>query len=199
MLKKISAAKRILAALAAAVIAASMSGCSYTMTEEDLELQASLIGFWAADNSTGYNEFDENGNLTMMTAVQFTDDFNYLVYYYYPSHDIDEPSYTMTNPPISYTIKKGKFCVEVDGADSFAAVRISGDGNTMNWITDESTDKYIRFSAEEAADMGFPEYNPDTWAEIREMEQESNAEDAASDDAATEDTEAEDTGEENNG
>lgn len=157
--------KRILAAAAAAVIAASMSGCSYTMTEEDLALQKSLVGYWAADNSTGYNEFDENGNLTMMTAVQFTDDFNYLLYYYYPNvtGDPNEPSYVVTNPPISYTIEDGKFRVESGGKASYAGISITDGGYVMNWITDEKTDLYLRFSASEAASFGFPAYDPEYW------------------------------------
>lgn len=157
--------KKILAAAAAAVIGISMSGCSkYEMTEEDLALQESLVGFWAADNSTGYNEFDESGRLTKMTAVQFTDDFHYLLYYYYSAATAEVPSYVVTNPPVSYTIEKGNFRVDVNGLASYAAIKISDDGYTMNWITDEKTDLYLRFSDEEAAELGFPAYDPEYWA-----------------------------------
>lgn len=153
--------KKILAALSAAVIAVSMAGCSYEMTEEDLELQKSMIGFWAADNSTGYNEFDENGNLTLMVAVQFTEDYKYLVY-----HCLLDQGQVLTYMPISYTIEDEKFKVDQNGVASYAGVSISADGRTMSWITDEKTDKYIRFTAEEADNIGIPEYYPGKYEEM---------------------------------
>lgn len=175
--------KKILAAATAAVMAVSMSGCSkYTMTEEDLELQRSLVGYWAADYSTGYNEFDENGNLTMMTAVQFTDDFKYLMYDCYLNE-----KYVLTYEPISYTIEEGKFKVDKDGVASYAAIGISGDGMTMSWITDEGTDKYVRFSEEEAMKLGFPEYDPEMWEKMKnapDNTESGSPEDAGADTAA---------------
>ena len=189
MFKKIFAAKRILASAAAAVIAISMSGCSkYEMTEEDLALQESLVGFWAADNSTGYNEFDENGKITKMTAVQFTDDFHYLLYYYYSAASAEEPSYVATNRPVSYTIENGKFRVDVKGLASYAAIRISDDGYTMSWITDEKTDTYIKFSDEEAADLGFPEYDPEMWKNLETASDISEEETGSSEEAGGEET-----------
>ena len=158
--------KKILAA-SAAVITILMSGCSsYKMTEEDLELQRSLIGFWAADNRTGLNEFDENGKLTKMTAIQFTEDFHHIVYYYYPSRNEEEPSYVASIEPVSYTIEDNKIRVESNGKASYAGIGISDDGSTLSWITNDITDLYIRFSDEEAAAMGFPEYDPEYWKNL---------------------------------
>ncbi|MCH5193207.1 MAG: hypothetical protein J1F11_04545 [Oscillospiraceae bacterium] len=195
MFKRILSAKRILAAALAAVTAAaaavSMSGCSeYTMTEEDLELQKSLVGFWAVDDTKGqseYNEYDENGILTMMTAIQFTDDFKYLLYQCYL-----QDNYVMTFEPVSYTIEDGKFRVEENGKASYAGVSISGDGKNMSWITNESTDPYIKFSAEKAAELGIPEYDPETWKET-ESDGSGDGSDSAEDPAVSEDTGAEET------
>ena len=151
--------KKILAALSAAVVAVTMSGCSkYTMTNEDLELQQSLIGIWAADDSTGYNEYDENGNITMMVAVRFTNDFNYLLYNCFLND-----RQVLTYEPISYTIEEGKFKVERDGLASYAGVSISADGNTMSWITDSKTDVYLRLPDDRAAELGIPEYDASYW------------------------------------
>lgn len=161
MFKKILAAERILALVTAAVLAVLMSGCSkHTMTEEDLALQASLIGYWAADYTTDYNEFDDDGNLIMMTAIQFTDDFHYILYYYYPSQAIDEPSRFISSPAVSYSIEEGKFRVENEGRASYAGIGISEDGNIMSWITDEGTDRYVRISDQDVEDLGFPAYDP---------------------------------------
>ena len=165
MFKRIRAA---FAAALAAVIAVSMAGCSkkeYVMTEEDLALQRSMVGFWAADYTTDYNEFDENGNLVMMVAVQFTDDFHYLMYNCYPS-DVSE-NYIITHEPVSYTIEEGKFKVNRNDKISYAGISISDDGSRMSWITDAKTDVYVRFSEEEAMKLGIPEYSAENWEAIK--------------------------------
>lgn len=177
--------KKFLAAVTAAVIAVSMSGCSkeYTMTAEDLELQKSLVGYWAADDSTGYNEYDEDGYLSMMVAVQFTDDFNYLLY----NCDLVNRR-VLTYSPVSYTIENGKFKSDINGVAAYAGISISDDGTTMSWITDKKTDRYVRFTDEKARELAIPEYSPSAWTEHVEGEDE---------DTGADDTEAdtEDSGE----
>lgn len=157
--------KKILTAAMAAVLAVSMAGCSkeYVMTEEDLALQKSMVGYWAADYTTDYNEFDEYGNLTKMVAVQFTEDFNYLMYNCYLT---PEANYAVTYEPVSYTIENGKFKVDNGSKASYAGISISADGSKMSWINDDKTDVYVRFSAEEARLLGIEEYSAEKWESI---------------------------------
>lgn len=151
--------KKFFAFFAAAALTVCMAGCSdYVMTEEDLAIQKSLVGYWAADVSTGYNEFSENGELTAMTAVEFTDDFHYLMHVC-----LIEQGYALTYPPVSYSFEDKKFKVVNEGVASFAQVSVSDDGQIMYWHTNEKTDTYRRLDAETAAGLGIPEYSAESW------------------------------------
>lgn len=151
--------KKFFAALSAAALTVCMAGCSdYVMTEEDLAIQKSLAGYWAADVSTGYNEFSEDGALTSMTAVEFTDDFHYLMHIC-----LIDQGYALTYPPVSYSFENGKFKVVNEGVASFAQVSVSDDGQIMYWHTDEKTDTYLRIDAETASSLGIPEYSAESW------------------------------------
>lgn len=151
--------KKFFAFFAAAALTVCMAGCSdYVMTEEDLAIQKSLVGYWAADVSTGYNEFSENGELTAMTAVEFTDDFHYLMHIC-----LIEQGYALTYPPVSYSFEDREFKVVNEGVASFAQVSVSDDGQIMYWHTDEKTDTYRRLDAETAAGLGIPEYSAESW------------------------------------
>ena len=55
--------------------------------------------------------------------------------------------------------------MDKNGVASYAGIGISEDGTIMSWITDEGTDRYIKFSAERASELGFPEYDPEMWIE----------------------------------
>lgn len=152
-------AKKILTAVLAAAMLMCLAGCSdYVMTAEDLAKQKSIEGCWAADDSTGYNDYDENGNITQMLVVEFTEDFKYMI------HICDlEEGYVMTYDPIEYSFKDENFKVVVDGVASYARVSVNEDGSTMRWITDDKTDLYQRVSEEAAAALGIPEYDPESW------------------------------------
>lgn len=151
--------KRIFAIIAAAAVLICLSGCSdYVMTAEDLALQKSLVGYWAADVDTGYNEFAEDGSLTVMTVVEFTDDFHYLLH----SCILDD-GYALTYLPVEYSFEDLKFKVVTKGVASYAKVSVSDDGQTMYWHTDEKTDTYLRIDKETAAGLGIPEYSPESW------------------------------------
>lgn len=153
--------KKITAAAVALFTAAAMAGCSeYVMTEEDLALQKSLEGYWAADDSTGYNVYDEAGNMTSLLAVEFTDDFHYLIH-----NCLFDQGYALSFPPIEYSFEDELFKVVTDGVASYAKVEISDDGQTMYWITEDLTDKYTRLDKETAASYGIPEYSVEMWTE----------------------------------
>ncbi|MCM1024140.1 MAG: hypothetical protein NC395_08800 [Prevotella sp.] len=150
--------KKVFAFIAAAMLIC-LSGCSeYVMTEEELALQKSLVGYWAADVDTGYNEFSEDGALTGMMVVEFTDDFHYLVH----SCLLDQ-GYALTYPPIDYSFEDMKFKVMVDGVASFARLTVSDDGQIMYWHTDDKTDTYRRLDKDMAASLGVPEYSAESW------------------------------------
>lgn len=151
--------KKIFAAVVSAIMLVCMAGCSdYVMTEKDIAKQRAMVGYWAANDSTGYNAYDADGNLTNVMVVQFTEDYKYLTY------DCDLVSqFTSTYEPIGYTIEDENFRVDVKGVASYAKVTISDDGETMSWYTNEKTDIYNRLSEEAAAAMGIPEYDPDMW------------------------------------
>ncbi len=147
--------KKITAAIICVMITAAFSGCSdYVMTEEDLALQKSLVGFWAASDSTGYNTYDENGNLTVMIVVEFTDDFTYYLRECYVNE-----GYSLTYDPISYSFEDLKFKVVEDGVPSYAQVSVNEDGSKMFWITDERTDEYERVPEEAAVNLGLTVHN----------------------------------------
>lgn len=149
--------KKFLTAVLAAAMLICMAGCSdYVMTAEDLEKQKSIEGCWAADDSTGYNSYDENGNIVSMIVVEFTEDFKYMLHDCYL-----EEGYVMTYDPVEYSFEDEKFKVIVDGVASYAKVSVSEDGETMRWITDDKTDLYRRVSEEAAAALGIPEYDPE--------------------------------------
>lgn len=151
--------RKILAFIAAAALTVCLAGCSeYVMTEEDLAIYKSIQGYWVADVGTGYNEFDENGNLTAMIVVEFTDDFHYLMHICY----LDE-RYALAYPPVKYSFEDKMFKVETNGVASYAQLSVSGDGQTLYWHTDDKTDTYLRISKEEAANLGVPEYSPEAW------------------------------------
>ncbi|MDE6133202.1 MAG: YgdI/YgdR family lipoprotein, partial [Oscillospiraceae bacterium] len=123
--------KKILAAVISAVMLICMAGCSgnYVMTEEDLAVQKSIEGCWLADDSTGYNSYDGNGNFLSLTAVQFTEDYKYLLHVCMPG-DGQASGYVMTYDPIAYTFEDKMFRVEIDGVASYARVSVSEDGQT---------------------------------------------------------------------
>ncbi len=149
--------RRIFAFMAALTVC--LAGCSdYVMTEEDLAIYKSIQGCWAADVGTGYNEFDENGNLTAMIVVEFTDDFHYLMHICY----LDE-RYALSYPPVKYSFEDKMFKVETNGVASYAQLSVSDDGQTLYWHTDDKTDTYLKISKEEATNLGVPEYSPEAW------------------------------------
>ena len=156
--------KKITAAIICVMITAAFSGCSdYVMTEDDLALQKAMQGYWLASESTGYNEYDENGNPTLLMVAEFTEDFKYFLHECYVTN-----GYVMTSfDPVIYTIEDCKFKTDVDGVSMYAGVSISDDGNTMYWITDESTDTYERITDEQAAGLGIPKYDKETWESSR--------------------------------
>lgn len=158
--------KKIFAVVVSAVMLICMAGCSggYVMTEEDLAVQKSIEGYWLADDSTGYNEYDANGNFLSLTVVEFTSDYKYLLHICMPG-DGQASGYVATYDPIAYSFEDKMFKVDVDGVASYAKVSVSEDGQNLYWITDEQTDRYGRLTAEQAAEMGIPEYNPAEWEE----------------------------------
>lgn len=183
--------KKIFAVLLAAALTVCMAGCSgYVMTEEDLAIYKSIQGYWAADVSTGYNEFDGDGNLTAMTAVEFTDDFHYLMHVC-----LIDQGYALTYPPVKYSFEDKMFKVVTDGVASYAQLSVSEDGQTLYWHTDDKTDTYIRISKEDAAALGIPEYSAESWVtdENGSFVNETTAEDPVSESA---DTEVSDSGNE---
>ncbi|MGN0674784.1 MAG: hypothetical protein ACI4KG_03480 [Oscillospiraceae bacterium] len=153
--------KKIAAFFTAVVMALALAGCSgeYVMTEEDLALQKSIEGYWAADTSTDYNTFDENGNLICLVVIEFTDDFNYIMH-----NCMINERYSMSYPPIPYSFEDKMFKVVNEGVPSYAKVSVSSDGSTMYWITDEGTDTYMRLDKETATSFGIPEYDPAKYA-----------------------------------
>lgn len=154
-------AKKIFTAVFAAVMLICTAGCSeYEMTDEDIALQKSIEGVWAAEYSTEYNEYDDNGNLVILTAVEFTPDYKYLLHYC-----MVQEGYVMTYDPIEYSFEDKYFRVDVDGTPNYAKVSVSDDGQTLLWITDEQTDRYSRLTDEQAEELGIPEYDPAAWAE----------------------------------
>lgn len=172
--------KKILASVLAAVMLICLAGCSdYVMTAEDLEKQKSIEGCWAADDSTGYNRYDESGNIIQMLVVEFTDDFKYMIH----TCNLQE-GYVMTYDPIEYSFEDEKFKVVVDGAASYARVSVNEDGSTMRWITDDKTDLYQRVSEEAAAALGIPEYDPERWNTEATYESESGDVSESSEEAA---------------
>ena len=146
--------KKFFAAAFAAIFLVMLAGCSeYTMTAEDLAIQNSIKGYWRADDSTGYNSYDEEGNPTNILVAEFTSDFTYFI------HQCDFVSgYTTTYDPISYSFKNEKFMVIVEGVPSYAKVSVSSDGQTMQWITDSQTEVYRRIDEKTARLFGIPEY-----------------------------------------
>lgn len=159
-------AKKILAVVVSAVMLVCLAGCSgnYVMTEEDMAVQKSIEGRWIADDSTGYNEYDGNGNFLALTAVEFTSDYKYLIHVCMPG-DGQASGYVMTYDPVAYSFKDKMFRVDIDGVASYARVSVSEDGQTLFWITDDQTDRYNRLTDEQAAELGIPEYDPAAWEE----------------------------------
>lgn len=182
-------ARKILAAVVSAVMLICMAGCSknYVMTEEDIAVQKSIEGYWLADDSTGYNEYDNNGNFLSLTAIQFTEDYNYLVYECMPG-DGQASSYVRTYNPRAYSFEDKMFKVDVDGIASYARVSVSEDGQILYWITDEQTDRYNRLTKEQAAEMGIPEYDPATWEETEAAPEEGSVSETAAGDVTESET-----------
>lgn len=154
--------KKIFAAVLPVIITLCLSGCGddYVMTEEDLAVQKQLEGCWAAETDTGYNTFDEDGNLVMLMVIEFTDDFHYLMHECYMNEN-----QTLSYEPIAYSIEEKDFKVVNDGVASYARVNFSSDGQYLYWITDDGTDTYARLDDELVTELGIPAYSPDTWAE----------------------------------
>lgn len=151
--------KKFFAVLTAAALTLCMAGCSkYVMTEEDLAIQKSLVGYWAADVGTGYNVFSEDGTLTEMMVVEFTEDFHYLMHPVLISE-----GYSLSYPPVAYSFEKKQFKVVTDGVASFAKVSVSDDGQTMYWVTNEKTDTWLRIDKDTASSLGIPEYSAESW------------------------------------
>jgi len=158
-------------------------------------VQRQLLGFWAADDSTGYNTYDENGTLSCMVVIEFTDDFHYLMY-----ECMLNDEYSLTYEPVAYSIEDKRFRVEVDGLGALAAVTFSEDGQTMYWQSGNKTDIYLRMTEEKARELGIPEYNPAQWTETESGTDNSDASGtsdtsdttADSDSSDGSDTEAED-------
>lgn len=159
--------KKIFAVIVSAVMLVCLAGCSgnYVMTEEDIAVQKSIEGRWLADDSTGYNSYDGNGNFLLLTAIEFTSDYKYLVYECMPGDD-QASGYVRTYPPTAYSFEDKMFKVDVDGVASYARVSVSEDGQTLYWITDDQTDKYNRLTDEQTAILGIPAYDPVAWKEM---------------------------------
>lgn len=176
--------RKIFAVLTAAALTLCMAGCSeYVMTEDDLAVYESVQGYWAADIGTGYNEFDEDGNLTAMIVVEFTDDFNYIMHICY----LDQ-GYALSYPPVKYSFEDKLFKVMTDGVASYAQLSASDDGQTLYWHTNDKTDTYLRISKDEAASLGIPEYSAESWVtdESGNFINETNMEAPAADNSDTE-------------
>lgn len=156
--------KKILAAVISAVMLICLAGCSdnYVMTEDDLAIQKAIEGYWLADDSTGYNEYDENGSYASLTVMEFTNDYRCLVHTYTPGNEEDN-GYIMTSKPIDYTFRDKMFRVDTDGVASYAKITVSEDGENLFWITDEQTDKYRKLTKEQAVAIGIPEYSAEAW------------------------------------
>lgn len=156
--------KKILSAVISAVMLICLAGCSdnYVMTEDDLAIQKAIEGYWLADDSTGYNEYDENGSYASLTVMEFTNDYRCLVHTYTPGNEEDN-GYIMTSKPIDYTFRDKMFRVDTDGVASYAKITVSEDGENLFWITDEQTDKYRKLTKEQAVAIGIPEYSAEAW------------------------------------
>ncbi|MDE5991729.1 MAG: hypothetical protein K2G87_01625, partial [Oscillospiraceae bacterium] len=141
------------------------------------------VGYWAADVGTGYNEFAEDGTLTGMLVVEFTEDFHYLMHVC-----LIKEGYSLSYPPTAYSFEKQQFKVVTDGVASLAKVSVSDDGQTMYWITDEKTDTWVRLDKETAAGLGIPEYSAELWVtdENGNFVNETNMEVSVTDNSATE-------------
>ncbi len=171
--------KKITAAIAAAAMALSLAGCSdYVMTEEDLAKQKSIEGFWAADIDTGYDKFDESGNLVMVTVFEFTEDFKYFMHECY----VNDRSSIMYGP-VEYSFENGDFRVVTDGRVSYAKVNVSEDGQTMHWTTNDKTDTYKKLTDEQVEELGIIPYNPENGADT---ESGSDSSDTSADTSASE-------------
>ena len=159
-------AKKIFAAVVSAAMLICMAGCSnnYVMTDEDIAVQKSIEGYWLADDSTGYNEYDENGYFTALTAVEFTSDYKYLLHVCMPG-DGQASGYVLTYDPVAYSFEDKMFRVDSDGIASYARVSVSEDGQILYWITDDKTDRYNRLTEEQAIELGISPYDPAAWEE----------------------------------
>jgi len=174
--------KMITAAIAAAAVALSLAGCSdYVMTEEDLAVQKSIEGFWAADIDTGYDKFDESGNLVMVVVFEFTEDFKYIMHECF----VNDRS-TLVYDPIEYSFEDGNFRVVTDGRVAYAKINVSDDGQTMYWITDGKTETYKRITEEKAEELGIIPYDPESDAGSEDTERGSDSSDNSADTSASE-------------
>lgn len=174
--------KKILAAVISAVMLICMAGCSgdYVMTEADIAVQKSIEGYWLADDSTGYNSYDGNGNFLSLTAVEFTSDYKFLVHECMPG-DSEADGYVMTYSPVNYTIEDKMFKVDEDGTPNYARISVSDDGQILFWITDDQTDRYNRLTEEQAIEMGITPYDSAAWEETEAIPVESGTGDTVSD------------------
>lgn len=174
--------KIITAAFAAAAVALSLAGCSdYVMTEEDLAVQKSIEGFWAADIDTGYDKFDESGNLVMVVVFEFTEDFKYFMHECY----VNDRS-TIMYGPVEYSFENEDFRVVTDGRVSYAKINVSDDGQTMYWITDGKTETYKRITEEKAEELGIIPYDPESDAGSEDTESGSDSSDTDKNGASAE-------------
>lgn len=154
--------KKITAFFVSLVMCLALTACSdeYVMTAEDLSIQKAMVGYWTADDSTGFNSYNAEGELLSTFIVEFTDDFNYLI------HLCDvETGYVSTYPPVKYSIENELLRVIEDGAAYYAKIRVNGDEKKLYWTTDEETLIYFETDDEIVKRFGIPEYNPNEWAD----------------------------------
>lgn len=178
--------KKIAAVFTAVVMALALAGCSgkYVMTEEDLALYKQLQGYWIADDSTGYVNYDDKGNVIGVYVVEFSNEFTYVLHYI----DLEDQA-VYSETPTKYEIEDLKFKTYVEDVPYYAAMSVSEDGQILNWITEGKTEKYLRVSEERARELGIPEYDPDSWTEtVSESVSEGGSETVSETEAVSETT-----------
>lgn len=184
--------KKIAAVFTAVVMALALAGCSgkYVMTEEDLALYKQLQGYWMADDSTGYVKYNDNGTVIGVYVVEFSDEFTYVLHYL----DLENQA-VLSQEPIKYEIEELKFKTYVQDVAYYAAMSISEDGQTLNWITDGKSEKYLRITEERARELGIPEYDPDSWTTTESESVSEGGSETVSETEAVSETAGETTGE----
>lgn len=123
-------------------------------TEAENALQASLIGYWTDDMVMFERTVaEENGSVMVL---EFTEDYNFFW------HECDFSGWQIkTYEPTRYSFEEMKLRIDSNGEEAYAKLEISGDGNTLYWITDENTYDYERVSEETIRKIGVPDSNPE--------------------------------------